>query len=95
MHGDLYLCFVAYEDNEQLEAGDTLIHTFVKPNWQYCTTRYFYFWGTINSVTARSTTGLFTKHKTEYPWQQIINEPWRAFVKEPTWQKIIDEPWTS
>ena len=62
LHGDTYFCFVTMEDNEQEEAGDTLIHTFIKLNWQKCQTRWWYFWGTINSVPCRSTTGLFEYH---------------------------------
>ena len=36
MQGDIRFCFVVYEDNEQEEPGDTLIHTFNKPAWPIC-----------------------------------------------------------
>lgn len=62
MHDDVYLCFVAYHDNEQEEAGDTLIHTFVKRPWPICDRRYFHFWGTIAGVVAKSTTAVFNLH---------------------------------
>lgn len=64
LHTDVYLCFVAYHDNEQEEAGDTLIHTFLKTAWPHCETRYFHFWGSVAGNTCRSTTALFKKHFT-------------------------------
>lgn len=62
MHGDVYLCFVAYRDNEQEEAGDTLTHTFIKKNWQVCETRYFHFWGKVAGQPCRSTSAIFQLH---------------------------------
>lgn len=62
IHGDVYLCFVGYHDNEQEEAGDTLIHTFVKRPWAICETRYFHFWGTVAGNPCRSTSGVFELH---------------------------------
>ena len=62
MHGDTYFCFVVYNDNEQEEAGDTLIHTFVKRSWPVCETRWFYFWGSVSGVTCKSTTAIFQLH---------------------------------
>ena len=54
-------CFVEYEDNEQEEAGDTLIHTFIKLGWPECQTRYFYFWGTVAGEVSPSESPLFEK----------------------------------
>lgn len=62
MHGDPYFCFVAYTDNEQEEAGDTLTHTFVKRSWPVCETRWFYFWGKVAGDVAPSTTAIFELH---------------------------------
>lgn len=62
MHTDIYLCFVAYNDNEQEEAGDTLAHTFIKRNWPVCQTRYFHFWGTMSGEISKSTTAVFKLH---------------------------------
>ncbi|MBA7711502.1 hypothetical protein ES703_120468 [subsurface metagenome] len=59
-----YYCFVTPHDNEQEEAGDTLIHTFLKPNWYYCETRWFSFVGSVAGVQARSDTAYFEKHST-------------------------------
>lgn len=62
MHGNRYFCFTAYTDNEQEEAGDTTIHTFIKHNWPHCQTRYFYFIGTRFGLPSPSTTPVFEKH---------------------------------
>lgn len=62
MHEDIYLCFVAYTDNEQEEAGDTLTHTFVKRTWPICETRWFYFWGKVAGQTCVSTSAIFELH---------------------------------
>ncbi|MBA7580414.1 hypothetical protein ES708_22305 [subsurface metagenome] len=59
---DVRFCFVEYKDNQQQEEGDTLIHTFVKPNWPVCEIRHFYFWGYINEIVSDSTSPLFTLH---------------------------------
>jgi len=56
---DVRFCFVAYSDNEQLEDGDTLDHTFWKPYWDCDITWWLYFWGTIAGVTAPSTSPIF------------------------------------
>jgi hypothetical protein len=66
MHGDLYICFTAYHDNEQEEAGDTLVHTFIKVDWPVCQTRYFYFYGSIAGEMCVSTSAVFALHKEEF-----------------------------
>jgi len=62
LHGNRYICFTAYHDNEQEEAGNTLTHTFIKPAWWICQTRYFYFWGMNGSLICRSTSPVFSYH---------------------------------
>jgi len=64
---DIRLCFVAYHDNEQSEAGDTWLHTFVKEPWPVCQTRWFMFWGTIDGQPSPSTSGIFKYHRTALP----------------------------
>lgn len=59
---DIRFCFTVYEDNEQAEPGDTLIHTFHKPNWAYCKTKWCYFFGKIVNVFSPSTSALFHYH---------------------------------
>jgi len=58
-----YYCHVAYKDCQQLEAGDTLIHTFNCPPWNVCQTRYFTFWGTIDGLNSPSESAIFQWHK--------------------------------
>ncbi|MBA7578556.1 hypothetical protein ES708_20421 [subsurface metagenome] len=62
MHGDRYFCFTAYKDNEQEEVGDTLVHTFIKHDWQHCETRYFYFWAEVQTEAQPSTSAIFQLH---------------------------------
>ena len=59
---DKRFCFVAWHENEQLEPGDTYIHTFIKIGWPSCETRYFYFVGTKQAEQQPSTSPIFTKH---------------------------------
>lgn len=59
---DIRFCFVVPEDNEQAEAGDTLIHTFVKPAWPVCETRWFYFVGSIAGNYSISESPIFKFH---------------------------------
>jgi len=59
-------CFVNFEENEQEEIGDTLIHTFIKPNWPICETRYFYFLGTKQAEEQPSASPIFKHHHAEY-----------------------------
>lgn len=65
VHCEPYFCFTAYHDNEQEEAGDTIIHTFIKEPWPDCETRWFYFWGTIGGEISPSTSAIFRKHPAE------------------------------
>lgn len=60
--GDIRFCFVVYEDNEQQEPGDTLIHTFVKDAWPVCERRWFYFIGRVYGDTSPSESPIFEFH---------------------------------
>lgn len=55
-------CFVAWDENEQEEPGDTLVHTFIKPGWYVCQTRYFYFIGTKQCEEQPSSSPIFHYH---------------------------------
>lgn len=55
-------CFVNMHENEQLEPGDTLVHTFRKSNWPVCQTRWFYFVGTIAGDDSPSSSCIFHVH---------------------------------
>ncbi len=73
LHGDRYFCFVAFHDNEQEEAGDTVVHTFIKRPWPICERRYFYFWGSVGRQTSVSTTAIFSLHF-NISWRELTNK---------------------
>jgi len=62
MQWDARFCFVAFEDLEQDEAGNTFTHTFTWHGWEECQTRYFYFWATWHGEKMKSTSPIFSKH---------------------------------
>ena len=72
IQSDKRFCFVNFIDNEQKEAGDTLIHTFVKEPWAICETRWFYFHGRVAGETSPSTSAIFKKHRPYDPVEQIF-----------------------
>ena len=59
---DNKMCFVAWQDIEQLEPGDTTLHTFLWPGWTICNTRWFIFTGTIGGIVSPSNTAIFSAH---------------------------------
>lgn len=77
---DVRFCFTTYHDNEQEEDGDTLVHTFLKPDWPVCETRFFYFWGEITGEVSNSTSPLFELHNSfeepPYPPVPPPDEMW-------------------
>jgi len=65
---DARFCFVAFDDLEQDEEGDTYTHTFTWLGWETCMTRYFYFWATNAGEKMKSTSCIFSKHYTAPPF---------------------------
>lgn len=63
IHSNPRFCFVAYEENEQEEPGDTLSHTFLKPDWRVCETRHFIFTGSRQDKIQPSMSNLFKLHR--------------------------------
>lgn len=61
-----YFCFVGWRAIEQLEAGDTLSHTFHIPDLVYCQTIFFTFRGTVAGVLSPSVAPIFKRHFV--PW---------------------------
>lgn len=61
---ELRFCFTSFEDNEQAEAGDTLTHTWEKPNWGFCVTKWCYFFGSVTGIYSPSTSPFFEHHNT-------------------------------
>lgn len=68
-------CFVAWHENEQIEDGDTLVHTFVKPNWPICQTRYFYFIGSKQRIESPSASPIFFYHHQRIELESQIISP--------------------
>lgn len=66
IHSNPRFCFVAYEENEQEEPGDTLSHTFLKPDWRVCETRYFIFTGSRCDTIQPSMSNLFQLHRSPH-----------------------------
>lgn len=71
---DLYFCFDSYLDVEQVEPGDTLIHTIIVEPWPYCQERWYYFHGEIAGVPSPSTTPVFYKHPIAPPGPVATND---------------------
>lgn len=91
---EVRFCFVEYEDNEQEEAGDTLIHTFIKHDWPICQTRHFYFWGMVAGESSPSESPLFQKHFELKGWVRLTQEPWtRLYLPKPEFELYFLEPW--
>ncbi len=63
-----YFCFVAWQSVEQIEAGDTLTHTFFFPTWLACQTKWFAFRGTVAIVLSPSTSCIFKYHNPGQPY---------------------------
>ncbi len=59
---DVRFCFTVFEDNEQEEAGDTLVHTWNKPAWPFCTTKHLYLFGSVAGEICPSTTAPISYH---------------------------------
>ncbi len=96
---DVRFCFTVFEDNEQEETGDTLNHTWWKPNWPICTTKWLYVWGMRAGETCVSTTAPFKYHNdgiSPVPHVALLLlEPWTGYYPPPpTFELVFLEPWT-
>lgn len=89
-------CFVAFHENEQEEAGDTYVHTFVKENWPICQTRWFYFIGTKQAEEQPSASPIFHYHRAEppTPTQWFYSYPHQELVvpADHAWQELVIPP---
>ena len=74
---DNKMCFVAWKDCEQDEAGDTLVHTFSCPIFPTCVKVWYIFIGTIGGVPSPSNTAIFEAHMTwpAPPTPPVCNMP--------------------
>jgi len=93
---DLRFCFVAYEDIEQLEPGDTTSHTFSKSSWPFCFTKYVYFWGYQDGEVCKSTSPFFMYHNgcqvCPLSLHQSFMEIWG--IPRPAMHQAFLEPWS-
>lgn len=77
----LRTCFVDWSSNEQEEPGDTMYHTFLKPAWPICETRYFTLRGTVAGEWSPSASPIFHYHRKEIP----MSGPYYAQINASTW----------
>ena len=70
---DTYFCFVAWQQVEQEEEGDTLYHTFPIPTWLEGQTKWFTFKGEVDSIQSPSVGPIFSHcHPGGLPKEIII-----------------------
>ena len=86
-------CFDLYKDNEQFETGDSITHTFIKPSWACCETRYFYFWGCKFGYLMPSESTIFEHHNryndpqwSHYP---VILPAFMLTCVDPNWPTVL------
>ncbi len=63
LHTQLKMCFVNWHENEQEEAGDTMVHTFTKEPWAHCETRWLTFRAKVMENWVKSVGPIFKKHR--------------------------------
>ena len=62
-----YYCFVGWHAVPQIEAGDTLTHTFDLAPWLYCDTRWWIMKGTVAGIPSPSVSPIVRKHNSYHP----------------------------
>jgi len=90
----LRYCFVAYHENEQIEPGDTLYHTFIKEPWPDCETRYFLFRFKVDGEWLKSESPIFTRHRQAPQEIQPVATLSNRTVRQTdvTWSDAHDAP---
>jgi len=83
-------CFDLYHDNEQFETGDSITHTFIKPGWSCCETRYFYFWGCKFGYLMPSESCIFEYHN-PFNAPQWLECP---LYQSPAYYRATDISWS-
>ncbi|MBA7534810.1 hypothetical protein ES705_27060 [subsurface metagenome] len=74
---DIRFCFTVFDDIDQVEDGDTLVHTFYLPVWPDGTQFWFYFWGTVGSFLSPSTSAIFSATRVKV-FQWLMAELWSS-----------------
>lgn len=88
--GDKYYCFDVYDDQEQIEDGDTTTHTWIIPDWHIGYTHWCYFWGTIAAEVSPSTSAIF-KYT---PFPNIIFAEYYNLSVIPSMVLTLEEEYT-
>jgi len=88
-----YQCFIKKGGNEQMEPGDTLVHSFLKEPWKNCETRYIYFIGQVNYQDSPSESPIFKKHRSAL-WGWNLTELWQYETEPPPMWCHTWELWT-
>ncbi|MBA7687030.1 hypothetical protein ES703_95490 [subsurface metagenome] len=91
----VYYCFVAWTPLEQIEWGDTLIHTFLITPWLSCETKWVAFRGTVAGELSPSVSCIFQKHRPFFPYWHILLEPWNTTLVPPPMTPALLEEWTT
>ena len=86
-----YFCFVAWQEVEQEEIGDSLYHTFELPDWLEGQKKWFTFRGEVNTISSPSVGPIFEHtHPGGYP-RIMITRPDRAgLICSPRFSEIGD-----
>ncbi len=66
-------CFVEYTAVEQEEDGDTIQHTFLMPDWDICTKRWWGIAGTLGGLPSPSCSPIIMHHRTAL---ETLHEQW-------------------
>lgn len=86
---------------EQVQAGDTTLHTFTWPTWQPGQTRYAMLFPSNDPTFLASTSPIWQITAPELPaWILVITEPWNVglqpWIPEPQFPiLVITEPWNA
>ncbi|GAI47969.1 unnamed protein product, partial [marine sediment metagenome] len=87
LHTRLKMCFVDWHENDQEEANDTLIHTFIKEPWAHCETR----WLTFRAQVMGSWVAPFTERMSPPKEWARFHEPWGSYLNAyNTWYKWLE-----
>lgn len=95
LSGRARFCFVTWHQNSQIEPGNTITHTFYKPNWPICQTRYITFRASIGGFWCKSSTAIFSLHRTYADIHLLLTETWDwYYIPCPDFSTLVlFEPW--
>ncbi|MBA7529784.1 hypothetical protein ES705_21983 [subsurface metagenome] len=92
LNDDVRFCFDVYQDCEQIEPGDTIIHTFLCPLNILDNDYWFYAWGMVNGTVSPST-GPILKIHTPPEWPpppEPVRYAWSRVFSRTGTIRIVD-----